>query len=137
MSEQRSGHDVGPTSPDTAEQVRARRLELGWTQHHLATEAGISVATIRKLEGAQQDSYRALTLRALCRALGWEPNMLDHLAASPAGGRPSQRSAPTTLPDNSRQDLIAAFNGEIAGLGDDQLTEVLEFVRALRTRHPT
>jgi uncharacterized protein (DUF2235 family) len=61
--------------------------------------------------------------------------MLDHLAASPAGGRPSQRSAPTTLPDNSRQDLIAAFNGEIAGLGDDQLTEVLEFVRALRTRH--
>lgn len=137
MSEERSGHDAGPTNPATADQVRARRLELGWTQHHLATEAGISVATIRKLESAQQDTYRALTLRALCRALSWEPNTLDHLAATPAGGRPPSRNTSTPLPDAPRQHLIAAFNGEIAALEDDQLTEVLEFVRSLRTRHPT
>jgi len=113
--------------------IRARRLELGWTQHHLAHQAGISVATIRKLEAGTHTYYRALTLVPLCQALGWPTTSLDDLIADQAQNSNGDTAA-YFIDGNARTDpgLVAAFNGELAQLTDNELAEVLEFTRQLR-----
>lgn len=59
-----------------ADQVRLRRLELGWTQEQLAQRAGVTLSTIRNIErGRTTKSYR---LRDVFEALGlpWDDQRL-------------------------------------------------------------
>jgi len=135
--------DTPPLPRQEAEAIRTRRLELGWTQHRLAHQAGISIATVRKLEAHKQPYYRALTLVPLCLALGWRSDALDNLlppgsqlgdppddTAGDAGG-----SGTTVAADPPGQvDLLAAFDGGLAGLDPDEIDELAEFVRQLRKR---
>jgi transcriptional regulator with XRE-family HTH domain len=104
--------------------VRARRLDLGWTQQQLASAAGVSLATVRNVEAGAQAHYRALTRHGICRALGWPP---DALAALSQEGEPD-------LPDAGMDhdvELLAAFNGALAQLSPAERAEVLEFARRL------
>lgn len=159
--------DTPPLPRKEAEAIRTRRLELGWTQHRLAHQAGISVATVRKLEAHKQPYYRALTLVPLCLALGWRSDALDNLlppgsqlgdppddAAADAGagtepgadddagpdddagaGAGADGSGTTVAADTPGQvDLLAAFDGGLAGLDPDEIDELAEFVRQLRKR---
>jgi transcriptional regulator with XRE-family HTH domain len=141
----RPGEADGPTGIGRA--VRARRLELGWTQQHLASEARVSLATVRKVETGDQPVYRALTRHGLCRALGWPSDALRALA--PAGepdlpvtrnerpderslgasGEPSRSPDPAGGPDDI--ELLAAFGGTLAQLSDAERAEVLKFARKL------
>lgn len=59
------------------EYVERRRHELGLDQPDLAARGGPSPATIRKIEGAQQGSYKPATLGALERALNWAPRSVQ------------------------------------------------------------
>jgi transcriptional regulator with XRE-family HTH domain len=71
-------HDASlPAHERAAQEVRRRRLEFGWTQDHLAERAGLSAATVRKVEAAAQTHYRDLTCTRLCAALGWPADALD------------------------------------------------------------
>lgn len=135
--------DTPPLPRREAEAIRTRRLELGWTQHRLAHESGISVATVRKLEGHKQPYYRALTLVPLCQALGWPSNALNAMlppGASTDADDAHQPNAPQ--PDEfisvddpgTEPDAIAAFDGDVAGLNPNELAELAEFVRQLRGR---
>lgn len=135
--------DTPPLPRREAEAIRTRRLELGWTQHRLAHESGISVATVRKLEGHKQPYYRALTLVPLCRALGWPSNALNTMlppganADDDATGQPDapQPADFVSVDDpGSELDAIAAFDGDVAGLNPDELAELAAFVRQLRSR---
>lgn len=129
-------------SPDKRHggEIRRRRLELGWTQQRLATEAGISVATLRKLESGTQAAYRQLTVVPLCRALGWPPNALDGLTPdSPdSADSPDSETAPspstTDTPGAADGTPIAAFSGELANLTAEEMAAIVDFVRQLRAR---
>lgn len=146
--------DTPPLPRQEAEAIRTRRLELGWTQHRLAHQAGISVATVRKLEAHKQPYYRALTLVPLCLALGWRSDALDNLlppgsqlgdppddTAGDAGadddaGAGAGGSGTTVAADTPGQvDLLAAFDGGLAELDQNEIDELAEFVRQLRKRH--
>lgn len=61
--------------------VRSRRLELGRTQQEIAEQAAVSLATWRLVETAGRDRYQDLTIRGLCRALGWRPDAIESLLA--------------------------------------------------------
>ena len=90
-------HDASlPAHARAAEAVRHRRLELGWTQDHLAERAGLSAATVRKVEAAAQPHYRDLTCTRLCTALGWAPDALDALRTRPSRPTPGPRELPTS-----------------------------------------
>lgn len=57
-----------------AEAVFKRRDELGMTREHFGNP---SARTIYSIESARKDCYDTSMLRALERALGWEPNSVD------------------------------------------------------------
>lgn len=50
--------------------LRAARAKAGLTQERLASESGVSLATIRNLEQGHRGDPRLSTLTALARALG-------------------------------------------------------------------
>lgn len=57
-----------PSLPRLAERVRARRIWLGLTQFEVAVNAGVSLATIQRLERASHAPYHA-SLEAIAEAL--------------------------------------------------------------------
>jgi len=148
-----------PAHERAAEEVRHRRLELGWTQDHLAERAGLSAATVRKVEAAAQPHYRDLTCTRLCAALGWAPDALDALrtrprrplletrqllttsspasspaprttgASAPESRRPSTRATPVA--DAPSDAEIAALNGRIARLDARQWERLMAFIDGL------
>lgn len=97
-----------PAHERAAEEVRHRRLELGWTQDHLAERAGLSAATVRKVEAAAQPHYRDLTCTRLCAALGWAPDALDALSTRPRRSDLEQRQLLTTTSPSSPTSPSAA-----------------------------
>lgn len=117
-----------------AGEIRARRLELGWSQQRLATEAGISVATLRKLEGGMQAAYRHLTVVPLCRALGWPPSFLDELVSGERSAADEPADNPTGNPTGTSDPRLAAFDGDLAKLSETELAAVIDFVRQLRNQ---
>lgn len=56
--------------------LTGRMKERGLTQRELAELSGVSVATIRQIQGAKRARRSPVTLAALSRALGWPD---DHL----------------------------------------------------------
>ncbi|MDW5323687.1 tetratricopeptide repeat protein [Plantactinospora sp. KLBMP9567] len=50
--------------------VRSRRKELGWTQEELARRAGLSVRTVRNVEGERPGADRGASVHQLARVLG-------------------------------------------------------------------
>lgn len=55
--------------PGLADRLRERRLDLGMTQEHLATVAGLSRTPIARIETRRVTSPHISTLQALARAL--------------------------------------------------------------------
>ena len=72
-----------------ARAVRDRRLQLGLRQEDAASEAGVSVATWRKVESGKVESFTSRTLAMLDRGLQWEPGSARDVAT---GGEPRPES---------------------------------------------
>lgn len=90
-----------------ARAVRQRREELGLTQIEAVAltadaERKISFATWRKVETGVEPPYSRATVRAVCHALGWQPDAFDRLLA----GQPPLLVPPT---GRSIEDRIAAL----------------------------
>src|SRR5947209_2169382 len=66
------------------DRIKARRLELGWTQDHLALKAGISKSFLSDLENGKR-SVGAENLLDISRALGVS---LDLLMTGEASEKP-------------------------------------------------
>lgn len=56
--------------------IRARRLELGWSQQKLADRAGIAYGTLRAVESGTVTEPGLFTIRSIADALG---SRLDEL----------------------------------------------------------
>lgn len=69
-----------------ANEVRARRKQLGLTQGALASRGGPGVVTVGKIERAEINAPDPSTLRGLDRALMWAPTSA---AAVLTGGEPT------------------------------------------------
>lgn len=72
--------------------IRAERGRLRWSQEDLASRAGVSLGTIKNLEG--QHAYKRTPvepLRAVDAAFGWEQGTLERKLAF--GQEPSDRRA--------------------------------------------
>lgn len=94
-----------------AKAVEARRRELMLSQAELAAKAGTSESTVRSIETARRDGYRASTLREIAAALGWSPGSLD---AVYAGRKPT-----VVKPERESADVrteLARLRAEIADL---------------------
>jgi len=120
-----------PTNPATraALAVRQRRLELGLTQENLAEAAGVSPATVRKLESGSQAHYRDLTCTRLAQALGWDPGALDDLRR---GGPTAPRPQPTPSAAPTAGDAeLAAFSGKVARLSHEQRALLMAYLDGL------
>ncbi|WP_019633213.1 helix-turn-helix domain-containing protein [Actinomadura atramentaria] len=57
------------TRPDLGERLRSVRKRRGMTQRELASDAGVSLSLVRKLEQGERDNTRLETLRRLAAAL--------------------------------------------------------------------
>lgn len=116
-----------------ASAIRDQRLALGWTQQHLAGEAGVSVATIRKLESGTQTHYRPLTVVPVCRALGLPPGSLNGLLVV---GRPpdDDRTSPGHDTQHDHDVTVAGYHGALDDLADHERAEVMAFIADLRRR---
>ena len=57
-------------------QLRAIRLERGWSQHTLADRADMQPKHVSRLETGERADPRLSTLRRLAEALGCEPGRL-------------------------------------------------------------
>ena len=60
----------------TGDKLRRIRDDLSLSQRELADEAGVSPATINKIETGQVDRPHPSTMRKLAKALGVEPRDL-------------------------------------------------------------
>lgn len=58
-----------------ATQIKVIREQRGWTQQHLATEAGMMQARISVLENVNYSAWSISTLRRIARALGVRLNV--------------------------------------------------------------
>lgn len=68
--------------------VRELREELGWTQGELAERAGITRATVNRLENARPASIDFAVLEKLADALDVDaPALIVHERAKPKRGR--------------------------------------------------
>ncbi|HUG87105.1 MAG TPA: helix-turn-helix transcriptional regulator [Euzebya sp.] len=86
-------NDTTAQTATRAEAVRRRRAELQLTQEDAAEKAGVAVTTWRMIEAGRTNSFRALTLVAVARALEWQP---DHLL-EPGGVQLQRPPAPSPL----------------------------------------
>lgn len=50
-------------------EIKNRRIELGWSQEHLARLAGVSTANVRKLESGTSPAASFVTLGRLARSM--------------------------------------------------------------------
>jgi transcriptional regulator with XRE-family HTH domain len=72
---------IPATAPPTfdgrrlGQRIATRRIALGWSQQHLADQAGISATTLRLIEAAQRGGQIA-TLVLIAHALGIQPGIL-------------------------------------------------------------
>ncbi len=94
-----------------AEQVKARREDLGLTQRELAAAVGTTDRYISAIERAERDTYQQKTLRAIARALGWQSGSIDLILA---GGDPVPAAEPAE--SLSIEDRVAALEVELAAL---------------------
>ena len=121
-----------PTNPASraALAVRQRRLELGLTQESLAEAAGVSPATVRKLESGTQAHYRDRTCTRLAQALGWGPGALDDLRR---GGTTAPRPQPASPAASTAGDdaELAAFSGKVARLSNEQRALLMAYLDGL------
>lgn len=62
-----------------AHAVEARRRELKLTQEELATEAKVSLTTVRDVEKGRRVSMRASGQKRLTAALGWTTDSIDRI----------------------------------------------------------
>jgi transcriptional regulator with XRE-family HTH domain len=98
------------------QQVRQRREALGFTQKEAAEAAGVSEPTWGLLENGRQEGYKPLTLRGVCRALGWAGDSFDRMAA---GKEPRLlQSARVNLSDLGAEDLAHLLEEAAARLRD-------------------
>ena len=105
-----------------ADTIRTRRTALHLTQEQLAVAAGISAATLGKLESARQDGYQPSTLTAVEDALGLPRNHLRAVYRGTASPPPPPAAA------SRQEEIVAALalaSGvsphTLAGLDDSQL----------------
>jgi transcriptional regulator with XRE-family HTH domain len=132
-----------------ARAIRARRIELDLSVEDAAVEARIHVVAWRLLEqGVTMPS--PLTLRAVCRVLGWTPATIDSLVHGelsvdgdgevvvdldrwpehpPDEPRPSADPAASIDLDVADLDVAGL---DVAGLSPAQLAEVQLFIDELR-----
>lgn len=66
MSEEKAS-----AAPGLGPRIGALRVHAGWSQPELATRAGVSKATISKLEAGKTGEPEPRTKRGLVRAFGW------------------------------------------------------------------
>lgn len=86
-----------------ANNLKATRTRLGWSQQQLAEAAGVTRQTIGGIEAAQYAPSAAVALR-LAKALGcrvedlfWLEEELPRIEAAPVGGLPTHTPARVTL----------------------------------------
>lgn len=70
---------------ELSRRVREHRVQHGWSQQRLAQEAGVSIGTIRAIEGKRVMDPGVFTVRAIAGALSYP---LAELAADPAPAEP-------------------------------------------------
>lgn len=98
-----------------AETINDRLGELGWDQVDLARAAGVSDATVRKLQNASSTRYHRTTLAKVCGALGWPDDAIWRLLT--AGELPpSVEPAPPSPPGRDAMSEIAELRRRVAEL---------------------
>jgi transcriptional regulator with XRE-family HTH domain len=89
---------------DIAKIVNDRMTERGTTQRELAERSGVSVATLRKIQGGEEQQRTRGTLANISRALGFADDYL---------WRVSQGDSPAAAESD---DQVAALRAEVATL---------------------
>ena len=107
------------------EAVRARRTQLGLTQHDVEQAGGPSDVTLSAIEQGVPRSYQQRTMVTLERALQWKPGAV---AAILAGEDPAAWVDPTVLLVDGANTLRGAPPGETLSLWPPAGTQVSEWV---------
>ena len=121
--------------------IASLRVRAGWTQPELAARAGVSKATINKLERGVTKNPGVTTLAQVAKALRWPDYLVmlesDELDPPEPNGKASRAPAE---PPIDLQALRAAQAAEFAELrrlvveARDETTALLRTVRALLER---
>jgi transcriptional regulator with XRE-family HTH domain len=107
------------------EAVRARRAQLGMTQHDVEQAGGPSDVTLSQIEQGTPRSYQQRTRITLERALQWKPGAVEAILA---GEDPAAWVDPTVLLVDGVNTLRGAPPGETLPLWPPAGTQVSEWV---------
>lgn len=112
-----------------AEYVAKRRTQLGMTQGEVHAAGGPSVATMRLIEGAMQQSYRQVILGRLEEALRWQTGSV---AAILVGGEPTPVERTDTRQPPMDPDVLAILR-RLANpdVPDEQKAAIRQLLRSL------
>lgn len=87
--------------------VTARRDQLGYSPRQLAALAGISLHTLRAVEGAKSDEPQDTTLTGLERALRWTPGSAVRVLT---GGHPTPLVDPLSVEVPAEVEVVLREN---------------------------
>ncbi|PZG16485.1 hypothetical protein C1I95_17590 [Micromonospora craterilacus] len=93
-----------------ADQVTARRTQLGLTRNQLAEQSGIGVKTLRSVEEARFPRPADHTLEGLDRGLDWRAGSARRVLA---GGEPQPRPSDVVVPAEQQVILRAGLPAEV------------------------
>lgn len=112
-----------------ARYITDRRAALGLTQGEVQAAGGPSMATMRNLEGALQESYRSNIIGRLEQALGWAPGSATVILG---GGEPAILQAGASTGRRQEQDQAVQKIMLRNDIPDEKKREIVE--RLVRVR---
>ena len=89
--------------------LKDHRERLGWTTERLSRRAGLSVHTVRDVEGGRTKAPRVDTLRAIAVAMDLTLGLMPHLAEVGAAGCGGEDTAEAIA--ERRRTLVEALRG--------------------------
>jgi hypothetical protein len=106
--------------------ITARLDEISLQQKDLSTMSGVSVATIREIQGGKDRRRGPRILRDISKALDWPDDYLSDLLH---GRNPDQRSQETPEPEASAaQPDPSAFLNKLAFVLEQRIGQVVDVI---------
>jgi len=94
--------------------IRAERARRKWSQEHLATISGVSLGTVKNLEGARQYKRPPIgALQDLDRAFGWPVGSLEEKLRGEGSPGPDPDYRIETTNADGEGDLVALVHSTV------------------------
>lgn len=103
------------------QKIKARRLELGWTQKELGEKMGVRNTAVNKWELGLIKNLKVPTIKQLAEVLGLDPLNLIGMEAEPA----TQETTQTTQKEKQRKLWADAYSD--VEFSDEEFSDIMKY----------